>query len=43
MCDSGYETAAIIGTNAKVGDTWKMLAWQLRGKLGEKRERVQKP
>jgi hopanoid biosynthesis associated radical SAM protein HpnH len=39
MCDSGYETAAILGTNAKAGDTWKMLTWQLRGKLGERREK----
>jgi hopanoid biosynthesis associated radical SAM protein HpnH len=37
MCESGYETAAIIGSNAKAGDAWKMLAWQFRGNLGEKR------
>ena len=38
----GYETAAILGMNPKAGDFWKMLAWQLKGSLGEKRERVRK-
>lgn len=37
MCDSGYETAAILGTNAKTGDWWKMLSWQFRDP-GKKRE-----
>jgi len=39
-CEShaGFETAAIVGVNPKAGDTWKMLAWQLSGSLGEKRE-----
>jgi hopanoid biosynthesis associated radical SAM protein HpnH len=39
-CEShaGFETAAIMGVNPKAGDTWKMLAWQLSGSLGEKRE-----
>ena len=39
---SGYETAAILGMNAKTGDFWRMVAWQLQGGLGEKRERVRK-
>ena len=39
---SGYETAAILGMNPKAGDFWKMLAWQLQGGLGEKRERARK-
>src|SRR5882724_2250514 len=39
---AGYETAAILGMNPKAGDFWKMLAWQLQGGLGEKRERVRK-
>ena len=39
-CEShaGFETAAVVGVNPKAGDTWKMLAWQLSGSLGEKRE-----
>jgi len=39
---TGYETAAILGMNPKAGDFWKMLAWQLQGGLGEKRERARK-
>ncbi len=39
---SGYETAAVLGMNPKAGDFWKMLTWQLRGGLGEKRERARK-
>jgi hopanoid biosynthesis associated radical SAM protein HpnH len=38
QCHAGFETAAIIGTNPKAGDLWKILAWQLSGNLGEKRE-----
>jgi hypothetical protein len=37
-CRAGYETAAILGVNPKAGDLWKLLAWQLGGSLGEKRE-----
>jgi hopanoid biosynthesis associated radical SAM protein HpnH len=33
----GYETAALLGLNAKAGDFWKLLAWQFGGNLGEKR------
>jgi hopanoid biosynthesis associated radical SAM protein HpnH len=29
MMHSGYETAAAIGVNAKLGDTFKMIKWQL--------------
>jgi len=43
LSHSGYETAAVLGMNAKAGDFWKMLAWQLNGSLGEKREQVRKP
>lgn len=39
---AGYETAALLGMNPKAGDFWKMIAWQLHGGLGEKRERVRK-
>ena len=38
QCQAGFETAAILGVNQKAGDFWKMLAWQLGGSLGEKRE-----
>jgi len=38
QCPSGFETAAMIGMNAKAGDFWKKLAWQFSGNLGEKRE-----
>jgi hopanoid biosynthesis associated radical SAM protein HpnH len=42
QCHGGYETAALLGMNGKVGDWWKMLAWQFGGNLGEKRVRAQK-
>lgn len=38
MSHNGYASAAWLGTNRKAGDTWKMLAWQFGGGLGEKRE-----
>jgi hypothetical protein len=38
MSHAGYESAVLVGANPKAGDRWKMLAWQLRGSLGEKRE-----
>jgi hopanoid biosynthesis associated radical SAM protein HpnH len=38
QCHAGYETAALIGVSPKAGDLWKMLAWQLGGSLGEKKE-----
>jgi hopanoid biosynthesis associated radical SAM protein HpnH len=37
QCHGGYETAALLGVSAKAGDLWKMMAWQLSGNLGEKR------
>ncbi len=42
QCHAGYETAALLGMNPKAGDLWKLLAWQLGGSLGEKRERKSK-
>jgi hypothetical protein len=42
MCAAGFESSALMGTNPKAGDIWKMLAWQLGGNLGEKREDVGK-
>jgi hopanoid biosynthesis associated radical SAM protein HpnH len=38
QCPEGYETAALLGMNPKAGDFWKMLVWQLGGRLGGKRE-----
>jgi len=38
MCHAGFESAALLGMNRKAGDTWKLLAWQFPGNLGEKRE-----
>ena len=38
QCHAGFETAALLATSPKAGDFWKMLAWQLGGRLGEKRE-----
>jgi len=42
QCHAGYETAALLGLNPKAGDFWKMMAWQVGGNLGEKRERKPK-
>ena len=42
-CRAGFETAAMLGVNSRAGDTWKMLAWQFGGGLGEKRESVRTP
>ena len=29
MCHVGYEASAALGTNARLGDSLKMLLWQL--------------
>jgi hopanoid biosynthesis associated radical SAM protein HpnH len=42
MSHAGYESAALLGINPKAGDTWKMVAWQFGGSLGEKREGTRK-
>ena len=34
MVQSGYEPSAVLGGNKKFGDTWKMLKWQLSGRMG---------
>jgi hopanoid biosynthesis associated radical SAM protein HpnH len=34
MVQSGFEPSAVLGGNKKLGDTWKMLRWQLSGKMG---------
>ena len=33
-CTSGYEPSAVLGGNKKLGDTWRMLSWQLSGRMG---------
>ncbi len=40
MCHKGFETAALLGVNAKAGDLLKLLRWQLGGNLGEKRAKA---
>lgn len=34
MVHVGYEPSAVLGTHRKLGDNWKMLRWQLSGKMG---------
>ena len=34
MMHVGFELSAVLGANRKLGDNWKMLAWQLTGKMG---------
>ncbi|MGB7227116.1 MAG: DUF3463 domain-containing protein, partial [Candidatus Acidiferrales bacterium] len=34
MVQSGYEASAVLGGNSKFGDTWKMLQWQVSGRMG---------
>lgn len=37
MVQSGYEASAVLGGNHKFGDTWKMLQWQVSGRMGGRR------
>jgi len=37
MSADGYESAALLGSNPKAGDLWKLLSWQFSGGLGERR------
>ncbi len=34
MVHAGYEASAVLGGNKKLGDTWKMLRWQVAGRMG---------
>jgi hypothetical protein len=34
MVHVGYEPSAVLGAHRKLGDNWKMLKWQLNGKMG---------
>src|SRR5260370_25001263 len=38
MVHVGYEPSAVLGAHPKLGDTWKMLTWQLRGRMGGARK-----
>ena len=37
----GFEPSAVLGGNSKLGDTWKLLSWQLSGSLGGARGKGQ--
>jgi hypothetical protein len=34
MVHVGFEPSAVLGANSKLGDNWKLLSWQLSGKMG---------
>jgi hypothetical protein len=34
MMHVGFEPSPILGANRKIGDTWKMLKWQMSGSMG---------
>lgn len=34
MVHVGYEASAVLGANRKLSDSWKMLKWQLSGRMG---------
>ncbi len=34
MVHVGYEPSAVLGAHRKLGDNWKMLSWQMSGKMG---------
>jgi hopanoid biosynthesis associated radical SAM protein HpnH len=34
MVHVGYEPSAVLGANRRLGDSWKLLAWQLTGRSG---------
>ena len=37
MVHVGYEPSAVLGAHRKLGDNWKMLKWQLSGRMGGKK------
>ena len=43
MVHVGYEPSAVLGAHRKLGDNWKMLSWQLRGKMGGARNQSNGP
>ena len=34
MVHVGYEPSAVLGANRKLGDSWKLLTWQVTGRTG---------
>jgi hypothetical protein len=34
MVHVGFEPSAVLGANPRLGDTWKLLSWQMSGKMG---------
>jgi len=34
MVHVGYEPSAVLGSHRKLGDNWKMLQWQISGRMG---------
>ena len=34
MVHVGFEPSAVLGAHRKFGDNWKLLKWQLSGKMG---------
>lgn len=34
MVHVGYEPSAVLGAHRKLGDNWKMLTWQISGRMG---------
>ena len=40
MVHVGYEPSAVLGAHRKLGDNWKMLKWQLSGRMGGARKTV---
>ncbi|MBI3670575.1 MAG: adenosyl-hopene transferase HpnH [Acidobacteria bacterium] len=41
MVHVGYEPSAVLGAHRKLGDNWKMLRWQLNGRMGGARGKKQ--
>ncbi|HYA96639.1 MAG TPA: adenosyl-hopene transferase HpnH [Methylomirabilota bacterium] len=39
MMHVGFEPSSVLGGNAKLGDTWKLLSWQFGGRMGGARGR----
>jgi hopanoid biosynthesis associated radical SAM protein HpnH len=38
MVHAGYEPSAVLGANRKLGDSWKLLKWQLSGSLAPRKK-----
>jgi hypothetical protein len=41
MMHVGFETTPVLGAKRNLGDTWKMLKWQLGGHMGGNPERTE--